>query len=173
MSKARRQARREQRKQKRQARRGLTPTLTPEQEGVDRQDYFDSGATLLAGAERGIELATPVVLSQLSRGNLKGAAIGGAIAFTAGMFLGGTAEEKKQAMSFEDAVTKYGSAKEKEKMLQGVAREQRAIDKRTRAMEKKKGVPQAPIVEMPPDMFAASGAGGSQYGNFMASKGFV
>jgi hypothetical protein len=173
MSKARRQARREQRKQKRKARRGLSPTLTPEQEAVGRENYFDGGATLLAGAERGLELATPVVLSQLKQGDVKRAAIGGAIAFTAGMFLGGTAEEKKQAMSFEDAVTKFGSAKEKEKMLQGVAREQRAIDKRTRAMEKKKGVPQAPIVEMPPDMFAASGAGGSQYGNFMSSKGFV
>jgi hypothetical protein len=108
-----------------------------------------------------------------SKGMVGAAAVGGAIAFTVGMLAGGAAEHQKQSVSFQDAVTKFGSAKEKEKMLQGVAREQRAIDKRTKEMQKKKGVPQAPIVEMPPDMFAASGAGGSQYGNFMASKGFV
>ena len=138
-----------------------------------QKDFISTGATAMAGLQTGAEYAMTGAQIGARFGGVSGALIGGAIGLTAGFMLGGIGAEKEQTMNFQQAISTYGSAKEKEKMLKAATKEQRQIAKRSREMDKRAGVASPATVEMPPDMFGASGGGGTQYGNFMASKGFV
>mgnify|MGYP003634132499 CR=1 FL=1 len=139
-----------------------------------QEDFISTGATAMGGLEKGIEfgIAGAKTGAKIS-GSPAGAVIGGALGFVAGFMVGGIGAEREQTMNFQQAISTYGSAKEKEKMLKAATKEQRQIAKRSREMDKRAGVASPAIVEMPPDMFGASGGGGTQYGGFMASKGFV
>tara|TARA_R100000664_G_C2743179_1_gene131390 strand:- start:630 stop:1145 length:516 start_codon:yes stop_codon:yes gene_type:complete len=138
------------------------------------EDYSSPGSTALAGLQTGAEYAmTGAQIGFKVGGGVGGALVGGAIGLTAGFILGAAGKDQEQTMNFQQAVSTYGSAKQKEKMLKAATREQRQIAKRSKEMDKRAGVPTPSTVELPPDMFAASGGGGTQYGNFMASKGFV
>ena len=139
-----------------------------------QEDFISPGATALAGLQTGAEYAMTGAQIGGKIGGVGGALVGGAIGLTAGFIFGAIGKEQEQSMNFQQAISTYGSAKEKEKMLKAATREQRQIAKRSREMDKRAGVPTPSIVEMPPDIFGASGDDETtQYRKFMDSKGFA
>jgi len=122
-------------------------------------DYIKDSTTLIAGAEGALKGAAAGAML----GNPLTALAGGVIGFVAGA----VGADKAQSADFKKAIDAYKMSKDKEKLAKQVAKTERREQKRQKGMAARS--PDLPFVaEYDPDIMAmSSGAGTSQYDQFL------